>query len=316
MNCMNCGNALRPELKFCPQCGTPAPQPAPYAPPPEQVRTSWSPPAPQAAPASPQFGAPPRRKSRAGKILLVVLGVFLLLAAGAGVAVYYGVRYFASSVKSSEPYLVAERHLRESPVANNTLGDIKSTGFPIGSFNAQADGSGQAAYTMTVEGTRASGRYSAVLEREQNHWQIKTAVLNMPNGEVVSLVAEEGEVEPPAEGGEDGPPPPPAPPGVGAAGRVNVPGAVSAGPLDDKATSKPEPTYPRLAQAARAGGQVVVRVVVDERGQVIMANAVSGHPLLQPAAVAAARRAEFEPTVSGGKPVKVVGTLTYEFEPQ
>lgn len=314
MNCMNCGNALRPELKFCPQCGTPAPQPPPYAPPPEQVRTSWSPPAPQAPPASAQFGAQPRRKSRAGKILLVVLGVFLLLAGGAAVAVYYGVRYFANSVKSSEPYRVAEQHLRESPAAAEALGDIKSTGFPIGSFNTQADGSGQAAFTMSVEGAKASGHYVAVLERAQNRWQVKSAMVRMPNGDMVNLVAEGGDDAPPAGGLEDGPPAPPAPPG--AAGKVNVPGAVNGGALDDKATSKPEPTYPRLAQTARAGGPVVVRVVLDEQGQVIMANAVSGHPLLHAAAVAAARRAEFEPTLSGGKPVKVVGTLTYEFEPQ
>ena len=155
MNCMNCGNALRPELKFCPQCGTPAPQ-----------RASYTPPAPTGASPFPRAGALPRRKSRAGKILLAVFCVFLLLAGGAAVAVYYGVRYFSNSVKSSEPYRVAEKELRENPLAVGALGDVKSTGFPIGSFGTEADGTGQAAFTMSVEGTKGSGQYVVVLARQ------------------------------------------------------------------------------------------------------------------------------------------------------
>src|SRR3712207_6031231 len=101
MNCVNCGGELREGLRFCPACGTPAPQGGAYTPPPaQQMHTSWSP----APPAT-----PPRRKSRAGKILLIVFGVFMLLAAGAAVAVYYGVRHLGNALKSSEPYRVAER---------------------------------------------------------------------------------------------------------------------------------------------------------------------------------------------------------------
>jgi len=316
MNCTNCGNALRSELKFCPQCGTPAPQPAPYTPPAEPLRTSWEPQMHgRGASPFPPAAAPPRRKSRAGKILLVVFGVFLLLAGGAAVAVYYGVRYYSSSVKSSEPYRVAEKELRENPLAAGALGDIRSTGFPIGSSGTEADGSGHAVYAMSVEGTKDSGQYVAVLTGAAGEWKVKSAILRKSNGEVVTLVGDsDGEASKIA--GESGPPPPPAPPGPGGGGRVNVPGAIKGGALDDEATSKPDPTYPRVAQAARAGGEVVVEVTVDEGGKVIMASAVSGHPLLRAAAVAAARQAEFEPTVSGGKPVKVVGTLTYEFAPQ
>jgi len=40
---------------------------------------------------------------------------------------------------------------------------------------------------------------------------------------------------------------------------------------------------------------------------------VSGHPLLQQAAVAAARQAKFTPTKLNGSPVKVSGILTYNF---
>jgi protein TonB len=63
----------------------------------------------------------------------------------------------------------------------------------------------------------------------------------------------------------------------------------------------------------KATGRVVVKVVVDESGNVISASAVSGHPLLQNAAAQAARQAKFTPVKLSGVPVKVAGTLTYNF---
>ena len=89
--------------------------------------------------------------------------------------------------------------------------------------------------------------------------------------------------------------------------------AISAGVLNEKATSKPQPAYPPLAKAARAQGTVTVQVTVDETGSVTSARAVAGHPLLQQAAVAAAKQAKFSPTLLSGKPVKVSGVLTYNF---
>lgn len=58
---------------------------------------------------------------------------------------------------------------------------------------------------------------------------------------------------------------------------------------------------------------MVVEVTVDEEGYVISARAISGHPLLQQAAVKAARQARFAPTRLSGKPVKVRGVITYNF---
>jgi TonB family protein len=74
-----------------------------------------------------------------------------------------------------------------------------------------------------------------------------------------------------------------------------------------------QPTYPAIARAAHATGQVVVRVVINEEGKVIAAQSVSGHPLLQSASVDAARQTMFMPTLVDGKPVNVVATLTYTF---
>lgn len=88
---------------------------------------------------------------------------------------------------------------------------------------------------------------------------------------------------------------------------------ISSGVLNEKAISLPKPTYPPVARAAKASGNVVVQVTVDENGNVISAQAVSGHPLLQAAAVAAARSAKFSPTKLSGQPVKVTGVITYNF---
>jgi periplasmic protein TonB len=98
--------------------------------------------------------------------------------------------------------------------------------------------------------------------------------------------------------------PPPPPPTI-----VRKSGGVLAG----SATRKAEPSYPPLAKAARVSGAVVVEVTVDESGNVISARALSGHPLLKDAAVAAARGWKFTPTQLSGVPVKVVGTITFNF---
>jgi TonB family protein len=84
--------------------------------------------------------------------------------------------------------------------------------------------------------------------------------------------------------------------------------------LSDRKVYAPEPTYPPIARAARAQGVVAVKVTVDEEGNVVAAEAVSGHPLLQSAAVSAAREAKFRPTVVDGKPVTVIGVISYAFK--
>jgi protein TonB len=88
---------------------------------------------------------------------------------------------------------------------------------------------------------------------------------------------------------------------------------VNGGILDRRVRSAPRPDYPAIAKAARAQGTVAVRILVDEQGNVVSAEAVSGHPLLRPAAVEAARNARFAPTRLSGRPVKVAGHLTYNF---
>jgi TonB family protein len=111
------------------------------------------------------------------------------------------------------------------------------------------------------------------------------------------------------------PPPPPAPPVL--ISGPDDPKLIrkSGGVLTDSATHRVVPESPPLARAARITGSVVVEVTVDEAGAVILARAISGHPLLKDAAVNAALHWEFKPTTLSGVPVKVIGTLTFNFEP-
>jgi TonB family protein len=119
------------------------------------------------------------------------------------------------------------------------------------------------------------------------------------------------ELNPQPSGQSDPQIPPPQP-----ARRRNQPGIISKGFLNGSATSLPQPPYPRAARAVRAAGTVSVQVTVDEDGNVISASAAGGHPLLRQAAVGAARRAKFRPTLLSGQPVKVTGIIVYTFTAQ
>lgn len=107
--------------------------------------------------------------------------------------------------------------------------------------------------------------------------------------------------------------PPPPPPAATPTPKPPPHAPISGGVLNGKAVSLPKPAYPPMAKAARASGTVVVQVTIDETGKVISARAISGHPLLQAAAVQAAYGARFSPTQLSGQPVKVTGTISYNF---
>ena len=92
--------------------------------------------------------------------------------------------------------------------------------------------------------------------------------------------------------------------------------AINGGVLNGKTADMPLPEYPAIARQAHASGAVTVEITIDENGSVVSARAVDGHPLLQAAAVNAARRAIFTPTRLSGEPVKVTGVLVYNFVAQ
>ena len=89
--------------------------------------------------------------------------------------------------------------------------------------------------------------------------------------------------------------PPPVNRIVRVGGRINPPRAIST----------PSPLYPGLARNAHAQGQVVIDAIIDERGDVTEARAISGPGLLIPAALAAVIKWRYEPTLLNGEPVSI-----------
>ena len=95
--------------------------------------------------------------------------------------------------------------------------------------------------------------------------------------------------------------------------RFNV---IEGGVLNGRAISLGRPEYPPLARGDRASGMVRVQVLIDETGKVISARAVdpgNTHMTLVNAAVLAAQKSVFSPTLLSGKPVKVHGIIVYSF---
>jgi TonB family protein len=85
------------------------------------------------------------------------------------------------------------------------------------------------------------------------------------------------------------------------------------GVLQGYAIMRVEPAYPPVAKQQRVHGAVVVEVTVDECGNVMAARAIVGPAELRDAAVSAARGWKFAPTRLLWKPVKVIGTITFNF---
>ena len=80
-----------------------------------------------------------------------------------------------------------------------------------------------------------------------------------------------------------------------------------------KVLKRVEPTNPTTA-LSRLTGTVVVEVLIDERGNVASARALSGHPVLQNAALSAARRWKFEPSKLNETAVQATGQITFNFK--
>jgi TonB family protein len=74
-----------------------------------------------------------------------------------------------------------------------------------------------------------------------------------------------------------------------------------------------KPAYPPAAVPDKLQGQVIVRIVVSETGDVETAEVVSGNPVLANAAVDAAKQWKFKPYIRNGQPVKAAVKLPFDF---
>ena len=285
-----------------------------------------------------QFGGsfeqpqPPQQKGCLGrnwKWMLPVGCLGLLLALGLFIG---GIVFVAmSAIKSSEVYKGALGVVQTHPAAIERLGQpIKDGWWVNGNVKFDASG-GSANFEIPVSGPKGSGTLHVRAISPDGAWMYER--LDLVVGSETTSLLDRNVVQPPPGSGvdveedADGSNGDAAEGTAGEAGDETVAGddeaetavsssegqTVSVGVLNAKAVSKPQPPYPALAKAARASGTVTVRVTVDETGGVTSAAAVSGHPLLHAAAVAAAKQAKFTPTLLNGKPVKVSGVLTYNF---
>ena len=91
---------------------------------------------------------------------------------------------------------------------------------------------------------------------------------------------------------------------------------MNVGSLIDKATQKVSPTYPAFAKTAHVTGVVRVELVIDEKGAVVSAQSSTGPTILRQAAIDAAKRWKFRPTITDGQAVRVAGFLNFNFTPQ
>lgn len=98
------------------------------------------------------------------------------------------------------------------------------------------------------------------------------------------------------------PPPPPAQPQPRPARKIVRVGSDLKAP---RQTVNVNPEYPPLARQTHIWGVVLVDAIIDEQGNVVQARAISGHPLLIPAALKAVLQWKYEPTSLNGQPISV-----------
>jgi TonB family protein len=101
-------------------------------------------------------------------------------------------------------------------------------------------------------------------------------------------------------------PPPPS-------SRLQGPQKISEVVLRGNAITKVQPLYPSSARKMNALGPVEVQITISAEGRVIEAVALSGHIALRRAAVEAARKWVFKPTIFQNVPVQTQSILTFVF---
>ncbi|HEX4543745.1 MAG TPA: energy transducer TonB, partial [Candidatus Acidoferrum sp.] len=101
-----------------------------------------------------------------------------------------------------------------------------------------------------------------------------------------------------------------APSVAGEIGRIRVGGNVQSARI----VNKVQPVYPAAARQARIQGVVRLHVIIAKDGSITQLEVISGHPLLQQAAVDAVRQWVYQPTLLQGRPVEVDTTIDVIFQ--
>jgi periplasmic protein TonB len=83
--------------------------------------------------------------------------------------------------------------------------------------------------------------------------------------------------------------------------------------LEGNLIRRVEPVYPPLAKSARIQGQVVLVAVISKAGTIENLHALSGHPMLVPAAVDAVSQWRYRPYILNSEAIEVETQITVNF---
>ncbi len=75
----------------------------------------------------------------------------------------------------------------------------------------------------------------------------------------------------------------------------------------------PKPIYTSEAKNAKVDGKVEIRVKINENGDVIATDVISGNPLLLETSLEAAKKAKYTPQMCDQKPMVTDGIIAYNF---
>ena len=90
-------------------------------------------------------------------------------------------------------------------------------------------------------------------------------------------------------------------------------GPLISGVLNMKILNDVLPAYPQKAKDKNIQGRVEVELLINEDGEVIFANPLSGPEDLWAESLKAAVGARFAPTTLSGQPVKITGRVIFDF---
>ena len=88
---------------------------------------------------------------------------------------------------------------------------------------------------------------------------------------------------------------------------------ISSGVAASNKISGKDPDYPLEAKRQNIQGDVVLRVLIDERGQVASLDVISGDPILVEAAMTAVKTWKYKPWLLNHEPVAVEAPVTIRF---
>jgi protein TonB len=121
------------------------------------------------------------------------------------------------------------------------------------------------------------------------------------------------------------------PPATGASFDLNV-GAIAPPPSPPPVVERPSPlrvggsireprklvhvaaVYPEVARQVKLQGIVIIEATIDERGFVTDVRVLRSKPMLDEAALMAVRQWRYTPTLLNGVPVRVLMTITFNFQ--